>query len=221
MRSPVCASERASRMPEGMSRASRAALKCGERRASTPVHRKVTGPDGQWGPFVARAEDAGDEQRASRDGPRIQRVREHARGILVVRHIQHPFHRTWNHLEPPWHLHAGQCRGDQVAIECNRRIEREQRCDRTGGVGELHVALQRRRRQVVETTAVDLKVPATAAHREVIVALCLLHAGADAPRLILDAVDQARIGQHGRPARTEHAGLLATDLRPRPTSRTA
>ena len=28
----------------------------GERRASTPVHRKVTGPDGLWGPFVGRAE---------------------------------------------------------------------------------------------------------------------------------------------------------------------
>ena len=28
----------------------------GERRASTPVHRKVTGADGLWGPFIARAE---------------------------------------------------------------------------------------------------------------------------------------------------------------------
>ena len=30
--------------------------KTGERRSSAPVHRKVTGTDGQWGPFVARAE---------------------------------------------------------------------------------------------------------------------------------------------------------------------
>ncbi|MCA0305355.1 MAG: alpha/beta fold hydrolase [Proteobacteria bacterium] len=30
--------------------------KTGERRSSTPAHRKVTGPDGAWGPFVARAE---------------------------------------------------------------------------------------------------------------------------------------------------------------------